>query len=87
MSATLVQGRNGNSFRCVIGDETGVVNAFIPESEHLLVGKTVALFGAEARVVKEHIEIQKARVEPARNPINNVKESFNLSDKAWVPVD
>ena len=87
MSATLVQGQRGNNIRCVIGDETGLVNAFIPESEHLTVGKTVALFNAEARVVKEHIEIQKARVEPARNEIKNVKENFNLSDKAWVPVD
>ena len=83
----MVSGKNGSNIRCVLGDETGVVNAFIPESEHLVVGKTAAFFGAEARVVKEHIEIQRARVEPARNPIDRVKESFNLSEKAWVPVD
>ena len=38
--------------RCVLGDETGTVNAFIPEVDCIEVGKTVALFGAEARVVK-----------------------------------
>jgi hypothetical protein len=52
--------------RCQLGDETGVVNAFLAESEHLIVGKTVALFGADAKVVREHIEIQRARVEPGR---------------------
>lgn len=32
--------------RCVIGDETGVVNAFLPESKSLVVGSSIALFGA-----------------------------------------
>ncbi len=62
MSAVIVSNARGNNLRCQLGDETGVVNAFLPESEHLVVGKTVALFGAEAKVVKEHIEIQRARV-------------------------
>ena len=63
------------------------MNGFLQESEHLVVGKTVALFGAEARVVKEHIEIQRARVEIARNAIDKVNDKFNLSEKSWVPVD
>lgn len=87
MSVTLVSGRNGSNVRCVLGDDTGTVNAFLQENELLAVGKTVALFGAEARVVNEHIEIQRARVETARNPIDKVNEKFNLSEKAWVPVD
>jgi hypothetical protein len=32
--------------RCVLGDETGVVNAFLPESKALNVGASVALFNA-----------------------------------------
>lgn len=52
---TVVQGRNGNNVRCVLGDETGTVKAFIAEASCIEVGKTVALFGAEAKVVKEHI--------------------------------
>lgn len=52
ISASLITGRNGNNVRCVLGDETGIVNAFLNESDLLAVGKTVALFGAEARVVK-----------------------------------
>jgi hypothetical protein len=63
LSAVLVSSARGNNnLRCQLGDDTGVVNAFLPESEHIIVGKTVALFGAEAKVVKEHIEIQRARV-------------------------
>lgn len=38
--------------RCTIGDETGLVRAFFPESAALRVGKTIALFDCEARVVK-----------------------------------
>lgn len=87
IEATVVPGRNGSNVRCVLGDETGIVNAFIPETEFIKVGNTIALFAAEARVVKEHIEIQRARSEAARSPINKVNESFNLSEKAWVPVD
>lgn len=87
LSATLVNNNKGNNVRCQLGDETGVVNAFLGENENLVVGKTVALFGAEAKVVREHIEIQRARVEPGRNPIDKVNDKFNISEKAWVPVD
>lgn len=52
LSATVVTNSRGNNIRCVLGDETGVVNAFLPESDCLVVGKTVALFGADAKVVK-----------------------------------
>lgn len=52
LSVTEVKNRNGINYRCVIGDETGIVNAFLQESEHLKVGNTVALFNAESKVVK-----------------------------------
>lgn len=32
VSATVVPNSRGNNVRCVLGDETGVVNAFLPES-------------------------------------------------------
>jgi len=73
--------------RLVLGDETGTVKAFLQQNDALAVGKTVILSGAESRVVNEHIEIQRARAAPARNAIDKVKESFNLSEKSWVPVD
>jgi len=38
--------------RCVIGDETGTVNAFLPETKFMTVGASIALFGAESRVTK-----------------------------------
>ena len=53
--------------RCVVGDETGLVRAFLNDSPALRVGKSVALFDCEARVVKEHIELQcRGRIEAAR---------------------
>jgi hypothetical protein len=41
--------------RCVLADETGKVKAFLSKNEYLENGKSVILFGAEARVVNEHI--------------------------------
>lgn len=42
----------GKKARVVLGDETAIIKAFLFESEHVKVGETVVLFGAEARVVK-----------------------------------
>ncbi len=87
ISATQV----GRNVRVVIGDNTGVSNAFLPESADLVAGESIALFNARAEVVKEHIEIQlqrgAGRVERSRRTVNNVSEEFNLSEKAWVPVE
>ena len=66
------------------------MNGFLPESDKLSVGKTVILERAEARVVKEHIEIQLPRfgnVIEARNKMEKVSEKFNLSEKSWVPLN
>ena len=85
----VVKGRK-NMVRCVLGDSTGIVNAFFPESEHLSTGNSVAIFGAEARVVREHIEVQigpDGRINRARKEVSDVNESFNASSKSWVPVD
>jgi hypothetical protein len=40
-------------------------------------------------VVKEHIEIQlpeRGRVELSKRPVEKISEEFNLSSKAWVPI-
>jgi hypothetical protein len=42
----------------VIGDSTGISNAFLYDSEDLVAGESIVLFNAKAEVVKEHIEIQ-----------------------------
>ncbi len=74
--------------RCTIGDSTGLVRAFLPDSPALRVGHSVALFDCEAKVVKEHIEIStRGRIETARRDVEKVNDKFNLSDKSWVPVD
>ena len=89
LSVTLVQGKYPK-YRCVIGDETGVANAFLPQQDNIVVGKTVMLSRAEAKVVKEHIEIQMpgfGRIEEARREVDKVNEKFNLSEKSWVPMN
>ena len=56
----------GKRDRVVLGDETGIIRAFLWNNPALKVGNTVVLFKAQANVVKEHIEIQlmeRGRVE------------------------
>jgi hypothetical protein len=77
----------GRKVRLVIGDETGIVKAFMYQSEGLEEGNTVVLFGATAAVVKEHIEVQlmeRGRVEKARREIHDVNDKFDVSAKEWV---
>lgn len=51
----------GKNLRCVIGDETGISNAFLPDIEPIAEGEYIVLFNARSEVVKEHIEIQLDR--------------------------
>ena len=76
--------------RVSLGDSTGTVNAFLPDSQHLNKGNTVCIFDAEARVNKEHIELQvqnERKIQRGKREIHDVDESFNLSEKSWVPVE
>ena len=72
----------------MLGDETGVVKAYVPSNENLKKDNTIVLFRCEANVVKEHIEIQLMRggkIDLARNRnIEEVDETTNISAKAWV---
>ena len=80
----------GAKYRCVVGDLTGISNAFLPDRIELREGDSIVLFGAKAEVVKEHIEVQLAergRLEIARKAVEKVSEEFNLSSKAWVPIE
>ena len=74
----------------MVGDPTGISNAFLPDRIELREGDSIVLFGAKAEVVKEHIEVQLAergRLEIARKAVEKVSEEFNLSSKAWVPIE
>ena len=74
--------------RCTLGDETGLVRAFLQDAPALRVGKSVVLFDCEARVNKEHIELQsRGKIDAARKEVEKVNDNFNLSDKSWVPVN
>jgi hypothetical protein len=80
----------GKNLRCVIGDDSGISNAFLPDYEQIVEGDYVVLFNARSEVVKEHIEIQldrRGRAEKSRKEVSKVNEDFNLSQKAWVPIE
>jgi hypothetical protein len=80
----------GRKARVVLGDETGIVKAFLYKSEHIVKGETIVLFRAEARVNHEHIEVlvmEGGKVDAARRKIEEVKESNDISAKEWVEAD
>ena len=65
----------GNRYRIVLGDSSGVSNAFLPNRIELREGDSIVLFGAKAEVVKEHIELQLAergRIELSKKPVEKV---------------
>lgn len=78
----------GKRARVVLGDETGVVKAFLwANNEALQVNSTVVLFRAEAAVVKEHIEVQlmeRGKVDTARREVRDVNKNHDISAKEWV---
>lgn len=77
----------GRKARVILGDETGIVKAFLYQNDSVKVGETVVLFKAEAPVVKEHIEVQlmeRGKVDRARREIRDVDESRDISAKEWV---
>ena len=57
-------------YRCVIADNSGIANAFLPSKIEVKEGDSLALFNSRAEVVNEHIEIQmdfkEGRMERAR---------------------
>ena len=91
LSLTKVGGGNFPKLRCVIADSTGIANAFLPSKVDVKEGDSIVLFGAKAEVVKEHIEIQLdfngGKIDFSRRNIDKVSEDFNLSAKAWVPIE
>jgi hypothetical protein len=42
----------GNKLRCVLGDATGISNAFLFESPDIQTGESIVLFNAKADVIK-----------------------------------
>ena len=73
--------------RVVLGDGTGVVNAFLFENEALKAGNSIVVFKGEARVVKEHIEVQlmpRGKVEKARRNVDEVDKQVDISAKEWI---
>ena len=77
----------GKRCRVVLGDETGIVKAFLWNNPALEEGKTVVLFKAESAVVKEHIEIQlmeRGKVDEARREVRDVNKTNDISAKEWV---
>ena len=70
-----------------MGDETGIVKAFMYMSDALKEGNSVVIFKCEASVVKEHIELQlmeRGKVDVARREIRDVNRNHDVSAKEWV---
>jgi len=63
----------------------------LPDKIDVREGDSIVLFNANAEVVSEHIEIQlnyrEGRIEQSRRPIDKINEEFDLSAKAWVPIE
>lgn len=78
----------GKKARVVLGDETGTVKGFLFNGSGVLKeGVTIVLFKGEARVVKEHIEIQlmeRGKIDIANREIKEVDKSIDISAKEWV---
>ena len=58
--------------------------------ESVKVNETIVVFGAESRVVKEHIEIQvprEGKVDKARRAIEQVDEKNDISAKEWIEAN
>lgn len=70
-----------------MGDETAIVKAFLFFNEHVKVGESVVFLGAEARVIKEHIEIhvsRRGKIYKARKQVELVNEKVDISVKEWI---
>lgn len=70
-----------------MGDETGVVKAFLWSHESLKEGSTIVIFKAQSIVVKEHIEVQlmeRGKVDEARREVRDVNKSNDVSAKEWI---
>lgn len=77
----------GKRCRVVLGDETGIVKAFLWQNAALEEGRTVVLFKAESIVNKEHIEVQlmeRGKVDEARREVRDVNKAVDVSAKEWV---
>ena len=80
----------GKRIRVRLGDDTAVINAFLYPNDAIKEGATIALFRAEAKVMKEHIELQympKGRSEEGRRKINDVNDEVDISAKEWIEAE
>ena len=77
----------GKKGRIVLGDETGIVRAFMYLNESVQEGNTVVIFKAEATVVREHIELQlmeRGKIDVARREVRDVNKENDISAKEWI---
>jgi len=71
----------GKKARVTLGDETGIVKAFMYYNDALKEGNTIVIFKGEASVVKEHIELQlmdRGKVDTARREVNDVNRNHDV---------
>lgn len=71
---------------CILGDSTGVVNGSFFANTRVKEGNIYSFKRVNARVIKDHIQIQKGKtgfIEENESTIKEVNEKNNISAKAY----
>ena len=85
-----INGRERTFLDCVLADETGCANASFFGTDDVKKGDVLNLRNVIAKVVREHIQIQKGKFGkhyPAEGDIKNPNTSNNISKKAYEIVN
>jgi len=75
---------------CLLADETGCVNASFFGNDNVKSGDVLFLRGVLAKVVREHIQVQRGRygrVTEGDGEIKNINTTNNISKKAYEIVE
>lgn len=71
---------------CVLGDSTGIVNGSFFANTRVKEGNVYSFKRVNAKVIKEHIQIQKGRtgfIDDNESTIKEINEKNNISDKSY----
>lgn len=83
-------GRERTFLDCILADESGCVNASFFGNDNVKKGDVLNLRGVVAKVVREHIQIQRGkegRLFHVEGDIKNPNTTDNISKKAYEIVE
>jgi hypothetical protein len=70
-----------------LGDESGIVDAFVKNHPHIRVGNTINLKHCEVIIHNEHIQVQlmdNGKVELSNYALQQLNLKNNISKKSWM---